>query len=324
MTRSDKPALAVTRRFSAAVEARIRRDYRPLLNEDDRPLDADGIIRLCEGAEGLLTTASQPINAKVLSAIAPHVKVVATYSVGYEHIDLDAARRHGIAVTITSNEPAEATADIAMLLILAAVRRAREWQLVLERGQWARWNPTERLGIDMRGARLGFVGMGRIGQHTLRRARPFGCKLQYWSRRQIDPRLIGDDVTFLPNLEALFEQSDIVSVHVPGGADTAKLVNRERLALMPKGGFLINTARGTIVDDDALIEALQSGHLGGAGLDVFANEPNFDPRYKDLENAFLLPHIGSATRQTRDAMGFRALDNLDAFFAGQIPPDQIA
>ena len=323
MTKTDKPTVAVTRRFSKDVEQRLDCAFHVKRFDDDRQLDGPAIAALCEGANGLLCCSTERIDKALIESLPSSVKIVASYSVGFDHIDIAAAKQHGLCITNTPDVLTDATAEIAVLLVLAASRRARESQHLIEDGKWGRWSPTLLLGTQLSAARIGFVGMGRIARRTVEMLRPFGAKMQYWNRRRYDADMAGADVEFVADLNDLFASSDIISIHVPGGADTTGLVNAERLALMPKGGIIVNTARGSVVDDDALIEALNSGHLGGAGLDVFNGEPAFDKRYSDLPNVFMLPHIGSATETARNGMGFRAADNLEAFLAGQEPLDRV-
>lgn len=323
MTNSQKPTIAVTRRFSEEVEQRLESAFRVKRFEDDRQLDGPGVAALCDGADGLLCCSTERIDKALIESLPSSVKIVASYSVGFDHIDISAAKRRGLCITNTPDVLTDATAEIAVLLMLAASRRARESQHLIESGKWGRWSPTLLLGMQLSAARIGFVGMGRIARRTVSMVRPFDAKMRYWNRRRYDAETAGADVEFVADLNALFATSDIVSIHVPGGADTTGLVNAERLALMPKGGIIVNTARGSVVDDDALIAALKSGHLGGAGLDVFDGEPAFDQRYRDLPNVFMLPHIGSATTTARNGMGFRAADNLEAFLAGREPPDRV-
>ncbi len=244
-------------------------------------------------------------------------------SVGVDHVDLQAAAARGIVVTDTPDVLSDATAEIAMLLLLGAARRASEGERLVRARAWRDWSPSFMVGTQVTGKRLGIVGMGRVGQVTAARARGFDMAIHYYNRR----RLLAEQefgAVYHETLEALLPNCDFLSLHCPATPETRGLLNRARIALLPDGAIVVNTARGAIVDDDALIGALKSGKLAAAGLDVFNNEPDIHPGYRDLTNAFLLPHIGSATRETRDAMGFRACDNLDAFFAGRPPGDRVA
>lgn len=323
MTKTDKPTIAVTRRFSNDVEQRLESTFHVKQFADDRQLDGPAIVALCDGADGLLCCSTESIDKALIESLPPSVKIIATYSVGFDHIDIATAKQHGLCITNTPDVLTDATAEIAVLLILAASRRARESQHLIESGKWGRWSPTHLIGMQLCAARIGFVGMGRIARRTVSMLRPFGAKMQYWNRRRYDAEIVGSDVEFIADLNELFATSDIISIHVPGGPDTTGLVNTERLALMPKGGIIVNTARGSVLDDDALIDALKNGQISGAGLDVFDGEPAFDQRYRDLPNVFMLPHIGSATETARNGMGFRAADNLESFLAGRVPPDQV-
>jgi lactate dehydrogenase-like 2-hydroxyacid dehydrogenase len=251
------------------------------------------------------------------------VRIVATYSVGVDHIDLGAASARGLVVTNTPDVLTDATADAAMLLILGAARRAGEGERLVRAGQWKSWTPTLLLGVQVTGKRLCILGMGRIGQAVARRARGFDMEVHYSTRRRLPPEQ-EQGATWHADPEEMLPLADFLSINCPLTAETRGWLDGRRIALMPDGAVVVNTARGPIVDDDALIAALRSGKLAAAGLDVFTNEPDLDPRYLDLPNAFLQPHLGSATVETRNAMGFRALDNLDAFFAGREPPDRVA
>jgi len=317
-----KPRLLVTRKLPDAVEARIRRDYDATLNPDDRIHGADDLVRLAREADGVLTCTSERWSAEVLARLPATVRIIASFSVGYEHVDLNACRKHGIVATNTPDVLTEATADVAMLCLLGAARRAWEAQVMLRERRWDRWRSTELLGLDLGGRNLGIVGMGRIGQATARRARGFGMRVHYHNRRAL-PEDKAEGAIHHATLEALLPRCHFLSLHAPGGADTHHLLNARTIELLPPGAVVVNTARGSLVDDAALIAALRSGRLFAAGLDVFAGEPDIHPGYHDLPNCFLLPHVGSATVETRDGMGFRALDNLDAFFAGQPVPDAL-
>ena len=250
------------------------------------------------------------------------MRVVATFSVGYEHIDVAAARARGIVVTNTPDVLTEATADIAMLCLLGAARRASEGDRMVREGRWVGWDAMLLLGTHLGGKRLGIVGMGRIGQALARRARGFGIAVHYHNRSRLAPE-VEAGATYHARLEHLLAVSQFLSINAPSTPDTVRLLDAERIARLPDGAVVVNTARGNMVDDDALIAALGSGKIAAAGLDVFDGEPGLDARYRALDNTFLLPHLGSATRETRDAMGFRCLDNLDACFAGRACPDAL-
>jgi lactate dehydrogenase-like 2-hydroxyacid dehydrogenase len=249
--------------------------------------------------------------------------MLATFSVGHEHIDLAAAHARGIVVSNTPDVLTDATADIALLLILGAARRAGEGERMIREDAWTGWAPTQMLGAHVGGKRLGILGMGRIGRAVADRARGFGMAIHYHNRQRLDPASERDAI-FHATPESLLPVSDILSIHCPLTPDTRHFIDARRIDLLPAGAIVVNTARGGVIKDADLIAALQSGRLAAAGLDVFDGEPNLHPSYRSLANTFLLPHLGSATRETREAMGFRALDNLDAYFAGKIPRDRIA
>jgi|SRR5579871_1584204 len=315
--------LLVSRRLPPMVEQRAAASYDARLNKDDVSYSADQLLALAESADGLLVCPGNTIDAALIAKLPARVKIVATYSVGYDHIDVKAATARGLVVTNTPDVLTDATADAAILLMLAAARRAGEGERLMRAGAWDGWKPTQLLGTHITGKRIGILGMGRIGQAVARRARGFGMTIHYSDIRRLAPEQ-EQGAIFHADPDALLGQVDVLSLHMPGGAETARFLNAARLAKLPKGAIVVNAARGTLVDDEALIAALKSGHIAAAGLDVYANEPTLHAGYRELDNAFLLPHLGSATVETRNAMGFRALDNLDAFFAGKTPPDKVA
>ena len=318
-----KPVVLVTRKLPDAVHERLERDYEPRLNLEDRLYTGDDLVRLAEGADALLPCPTDKLTAAVIARLPDSIRIIATFSVGYEHIDTAAAKARGILVTNTPDVLTDATADIAMLLILGAARRAYEGERMVREATWSSWAPTGMLGVHVTGKRLGIFGMGRIGRAVAKRARGFDMEIHYSNRRRLGPDEERGAV-FHETAEDMLPRCDFLSINCPASAETHHWLNAARIRLLPKGAIVVNTARGTIVDDEALIAALKSGHLGAAGLDVFENEPNINPNYRPLTNAFLLPHLGSATVDTRNGMGFRALDNLDAFFAGKAPPDRVA
>lgn len=320
---TDKPVVLVTRKLPDVVEARLRRDFDARLNTDDARFSAAELIDRSAGADALLVTPTETLDAEVISRLAQTVRAVATYSVGFDHIDLAAAKSRGLIVTNTPEVLSDATAEVAILLMLAAARRAYEGQRLVRTGGWSDWSPTYMLGTQVTGKRLGIIGFGRIGRTVARMARGFEMEIHYHGRRRC-PAEVEQDAIFHERLDDLLAVSDVLSLHCPATPQTIGLLDAERIARLPEGAIVINTARGTIVDDEALIAALKSGRIAAAGLDVYTGEPDINPGYRGLDNAFLLPHIGSATRETRAAMGFRALDNLEAVFAGQEPRDRVA
>ena len=320
---SEKPVVLVTRRLPEAVEARLARDYRSRFNPEDRLYTTEELLALTEGADGILPCHTEKLSAEVIGTLPERVRVIANMSVGVDHVDLQAAAARGIVVTNTPDVLSDATAEIAMLLLLGAARRASEGERLVRAREWRDWSPSFMVGTQVTGKRLGIVGMGRVGQVTAARARGFDMTIHYYNRRRL-PAGQEAGAVYHETVEGLLPHCDFLSLHCPATPETRSLLNRERIDLLPDGAIVVNTARGAIVDDDALIAALESGKLAAAGLDVFNNEPDIHPGYRELANIFLLPHIGSATRETRDAMGFRACDNLDAFFAGREPGDRVA
>ncbi len=314
-----KIKILVTRRLPPNVEARLDRDYQATLNGDDRVYASAEIIAAADGYDGILCCSTEKFSADVISALPESVKILATFSVGYEHIDVPAAKKRGLEVTNTPDVLTDATADIAMLCLLAAARRGSEGDRLVRTDQWKGWHTTMMLGTHMTGKRLGILGMGRIGRAVAQRGRGFGMRIHYHNRSRLNEEL-EQGATFHETPESLLAVSEFFSINAPSSAETQKFLNAERIALLPDGAVVANTARGNMVDDDALIAALQSGKVAAAGLDVFAGEPSIHPGYRALDNVFLLPHLGSATHETRDAMGFCCLDNLDAFFSGKPCP----
>ncbi|WP_372396872.1 D-glycerate dehydrogenase [Azospirillum sp. HJ39] len=314
----------LTRRLPDAVEARASRDHRMVPNPEDRALSGLEIAaRAAEtGADAVLCCAGDRLDAAAIAALPDRVRVLATFSVGTDHIDLEAARARGLIVTNTPDVLTDATADIALLLLLGAARRASEGERMIRAGAWTGWTPTQLMGTHVGGKRLGIVGMGRIGQAVASRARAFGMAIHYSNRRRLAPEL-EQGATYHPDPEAMLPVCDVLSLHFPATAETRHWLNAERIGRLPPGAILVNTARGSVVDDAAVIDALTRGRLAAAGLDVFENEPDLHPGYRDLPNAFLLPHLGSATVETRNAMGFKALDNIDAVMAGRPAPDRV-
>jgi lactate dehydrogenase-like 2-hydroxyacid dehydrogenase len=318
----QQPTVLSTRKIPDAVAARLQRDYLTRLNQEDRVIDQAELIELSAEADALIVCPTDRVDAATIDRLAPRVRCIATFSVGFDHVDAKAAQRRGIVVTNTPDVLTESTADTAILCLLGAARRAHEAQTVLRQGGWKRWAPTEFRGAEIAGKWLGIVGLGKIGKAVARRAHGFGLEILYTDVVEA-PSDFPIPVTFVPTIDELLPQVHFLTLHAPGAAENTHLLSRARIAALPKGAVVVNTARGNLVDDEALIEALESGHIAGAGLDVFAGEPQLNPRYLTAPNAYLLPHIGSATFETRDAMGFRVLDNLDAFFAGQRPRDSV-
>lgn len=319
----EKPTVLVTRKLPDNVEARIGRDYHALFNPEDRLYSTEELIELSAQADAVLPCHTEHFSAEVIGQLSDRVRAIANFSVGVDHCDLAAARERGIIVTNTPDVLTDATAEIAMLLMLGAARRASEGERLIRAGQWNTWSPAFMVGTQVSGKRLGIIGMGRVGQVTARRARGFDMEIHYYNRSRLSSGPEAGAV-YHHSLESLLPQCDFLALHCPNVPETQDLLNAERISQLPDGAIVINTARGAVVDEDALIAALQSGKLAAAGLDVYKNEPGIRPDFAELDNIFLLPHIGSATRETRDAMGYRALDNLDAIFAGKEPGDRVA
>ena len=323
MAPATKPVLWVTRKLSDNTMIRARKSYEVIDNPEDRTFSADEIVEMSAEVDAILPCHSEHFSAEVTGRLSDRVKIIANHSVGVDHCDLAALKARGITVTNTPDVLSDATAEIAMLLMLGAARRASEGDRLIRAGAWRDWSPSFMVGTQVTGKRFGVLGMGRVGQVAARRARGFDMEIHYHKRRPLgDTESQG--AIYHESPESLLKHADVLSIHCPATPETTGLINRDTLALLPRGAILVNTARGAVVDDEALIAALKSGHLAAAGLDVFNGEPNLHPGYRELDNVFLLPHIGSATGQTRDAMGFRALDNLDAFFAGKEPGDRVA
>jgi len=317
-----KPIVLVTRRLPPKVEARADRDYDARLNPEDVPRSGADIVRLAEGAAAIVCCPAERLDAATIMALPGTVRVIATFSVGYDHIAIETAAARGIVVCNTPGVLSVATAEIAVLLILAAARRAGEGERLVRCGQWQGWAPTQLIGTEVSGKRLGIFGMGRIGREVARMARAFDMEVHYRDQARL-PIELEQGAIFHDSDESFLAQCDVLSLNAPGGEATRRWLNAERIALLPRGAVVVNAARGTLVDDRALIAALQSGQVGFAGLDVYDGEPKVHPGYLGLQNVVLLPHLGSATAETRDAMGFLALDGIDAVLAGRTPPNAI-
>lgn len=318
-----KPKLLITRKLRAAVEERAARDYDVVLNPSDRVMGEAELIAACRQVDAVLPCHSERFSADVIAAIGPGLRIIANHSVGTDHVDLAAARAARVVVTNTPDVLSDATAEIAILCMLGAARRGAEGDAMIRAGKWGFWSPAFMVGRQVTGKRMGLLGMGRVGQVVAERARGFGMEIHYHNRRRL-PAHLEKGAIFHDRLEELLAVSDVLSLHCPSTPESTGIINARTLALLPDRAILVNTARGALVDEDALVAALTSGKLFAAGLDVFRTEPGGNPAIAALPNVFLLPHIGSATEETRDAMGFRALDNLDAFFAGRAPADRVA
>ena len=315
-----KPSLWIPRRLSDATMARALRDYHVITNPDDTPGTAAEIIAMSAQVDAMLPCHSELFSPAVVAQLDGRLKIIANHSVGIDHCNLPALAERGIFVTNTPDVLSDATAEIAMLLMLGAARHAVAGDRLVRTGAWTSWSPSFMVGKQVTGARLGIIGMGRVGQAFAKKARGFEMEIHYYNRSPLtDAHAMG--AVYHSDIDSLLAVSDFLSLHCPATPDTKGLLNKDRLRKMPKGAVIVNTARGALVVEEDLIAVLQSGHIAAAGLDCFQIEPGGNPALAAFETVFTLPHIGSATTQTRDAMGFRALDNLDSFFAGQKPHD---
>jgi lactate dehydrogenase-like 2-hydroxyacid dehydrogenase len=314
-----KPRLVVARQMPPSVGARIREEF-DCPYPDGLDCDADTALRLLEEtkAEALIFTSNLKMNADLVARLPARLKIAATCSVGYDHVDVAAFKARGLIVTNTPKVLDECTADLAFTLMLGAARRVKELSAVMQDGWRRGFGMGEMLGVRVWGKTVGILGMGGIGRAFAARARGFGMKVVYCNRSRLSPEL-EQGATWFADLRDMLPQCDFLSLHAPATAETKKIINAETLALLPKGAIVINSARGALVDEEALIAALTNGHLTAAGLDVFDNEPAYDLRFRDLPNAFILPHMGSATNETRRAMGDCCLDNIQAVLAGRPP-----
>ncbi|MFT7531856.1 MAG: lactate dehydrogenase-like 2-hydroxyacid dehydrogenase [Gammaproteobacteria bacterium] len=317
-----KPRLWISRRLSPNTEARAAQDYDVVLNPDDTLSDAQALIEMSAQVDAILPCHSEIFSADVVDKLDGRLKIVANHSVGVDHCDLDAFKQRGIVVTNTPDVLSDATAEIAMLLLLGAARRAAEGDRLVRDGRWKTWSPSFMVGHQVTGKRLGIIGMGKVGQVMAKRGRGFDMQIHYFNRTRLTPELEGD-AQYHDSLESLLAVADFLSLHCPATPQTRGVMNAEAFAQLPDGAILINTARGALIDESALLSAIESGKLAAAGLDCFVTEPGGNSQFSKHENIFMLPHIGSATFETRDAMGFRALDNLDAFFSGREPGDRV-
>jgi len=313
-----RPIVVVTRRLPEPVELELQRDFDARLNTDDRPLGSEGLREALRTADAVLCTVTDRITAETLAVEPLKARILANFGVGFNHIDTAAAKARGIAVSNTPDVLTDSTADLAMALLLAVARRVGEGERHLRAGEWTGWRPTHMLGTQVSGKTLGLVGLGRIARAVAQRARHgFGMRVIFHDPYPPPPDTVAAlGVESRDSLEQVLREADFVSLHCPATPETRHLMNRARLSLMRPAAFLINTARGDVVDEAALVEALQARRIAGAALDVFEAEPQVTPALLAMENVVLLPHLGSATQETRVAMGLRALENLRLFFRG--------
>jgi glyoxylate reductase len=309
------PRVVVSRPLPRPIEERLARTFdADLAQSDGQSVEALIARAVRHRADGLLICLTERLDGAAIARLPAGLRAIATYSVGTNHIDLEACAARGIAVVSTPEAVTDATADCALLLLLAACRKAHAFRLQMWAGQWRGWTPGGPMGIDPGGKVLGIVGLGRIGRAVARRARAFGMDIHYHGRRRLPPA-IEDGAIWHPTLESLFRASRLVSLHTPSTPETRGMINRTSLSWLPDGAVFVNTARGDQVVDDDLIAALASGRLAAAGLDVFDGEPDFDRRYLDLPNVFAVPHIGTSTTETRERMGWEAIAGLESALA---------
>lgn len=318
----QQPEVSITRLLVDPVLERANRDFNVWLNADDHILSADELVARSAQSDAFVICHSEILSADVVAALSNRLKIVANYSVGVDHCDLAALKRRGIVVTNTPDVLSDATAEIAMLLLLGASRRAYEGDRMLREGSWNHWAPVAMNGIQVTEKRLGIVGMGRVGQMVAKCARGFDMQIHYFNRSPL-PDALAQGAQYHESLKSLFQSVDMISLNCPATPESENLINAESIGWMRPGVVFVNTARGRLVDEDALIDALVSGQIAAAGLDVFKTEPGGNPKFAALPNVFMLPHLGSSTHETRKAMGDRALDNLDAFFQGREPRDRL-
>jgi lactate dehydrogenase-like 2-hydroxyacid dehydrogenase len=322
----SKPKVIVTRKWPAEVEATLAALYDVQLNKEDIAMTADQLKDALKTADALLPTVTDQITADILGVNDKRAKIIGNFGVGYNNIDIKAAKEQGLVVTNTPQVLTDCTADIAMLLLLMSARRASEGDRLVRNQQWTGWRPTHMLGQKVTGKTLGLIGFGRIAQAMARKAHHgFSMKILFCDPFPPTQNIINEfQAIRCETVEELLTEAHFVSIHCPGGDATRHLINEQRLKLMRPSAHLINTARGDVVDSNALIKALKEGWIGGAGLDVFEGEPNINPGFLELDNVALLPHLGSATEETRVAMGNRVLANIAEFFAGREPGDRVA
>jgi lactate dehydrogenase-like 2-hydroxyacid dehydrogenase len=317
---SSRNDQAATRRLSDATLERAARDYDVVINHDDQPGTAEQLIAASAEFDAIIPCHSEHFSADVVAQFLNRLKIVANHSVGVDHCNLPALKGRSIAVTNTPDVLSDATAELAMLLMLGTARHAVAGDRTVRTGVWDSWSPAFMVGKQVTGARLGIIGMGRVGRAFAAKARGFDMKVHYYNRSELSADQANGAI-YHNTIESLLSVAGFLSLHCPATPETTDLMNAHRLALLPQGAVIVNTACGALVDEDALIAAIETGQVTAAGLDCYKTEPGGNAAFAAYENIFMLPHIGSATRQTRDAMGFRALDNLDAFFAGKTPRD---
>ena len=320
----SKPKVILTRKFPETIETRMRELFDATLNDSDNALSRDELEIAVKTADVLVPTVTDKVDADLIAKAGSQLRLIASFGTGVDHIDLAAAKARGITITNTPGVLTEDTADVTMALILAVPRRIAEGDALARSGQWQGWSPTGMLGHRINGKRLGIVGMGRIGEAVARRARGFGLSVHYHNRKPVHPETEAElEATYWESLEQMLARVDIVSVNCPHTPATNHLLSRERLSLMQRSAYLVNTSRGEVVDEVALADLLAQGDIAGAGLDVYSSEPEIPAGLRDLPNVVLLPHIGSATIEGRLQMGDKVIINVQTFWDGHTPPDRV-
>ncbi|NBG95042.1 D-glycerate dehydrogenase [Pyruvatibacter mobilis] len=320
-----KPLVTVTRKLPDIVETRMRELFNARLNIEDAPLSREQLEKAVAESDVLVPTVTDRIDADLIGKAGPKLKLIANFGAGVDNIDVDAAHQRGIMVTNTPNVLTEDTADLAMALILAVPRRLTEGATIIsEDNQWQGWAPTWMMGRRIHGKRLGIIGMGRIGQAVAHRAKAFGLSIHYHNRKPVNPGIEEElEATYWDSLDQMLARMDIVSVNCPHTPATFHLLNARRLNLMKPEAYIVNTARGEIIDEAALAKVIEEGGIAGAGLDVFENEPAVNPKLLNRPNVVLLPHMGSATIESRTEMGEKVVINIRSFIDGNPPPDRV-
>ena len=320
----SKPKVILTRKLPETIETRMRELFDTTLNDSDKALSLDELEMAMKTSDVLVPTVTDKIGADLIAKAGSQLRLIASFGTGVDHIDLGAAKARGITVTNTPGVLTEDTADVTMALILAVPRRIAEGDALARSGQWQGWSPTGMLGHRINGKRLGIIGMGRIGEAVARRARGFGLSVHYHNRKPVHPETEAElEATYWESLDQMLARVDIVSVNCPHTSATNHLLSRERLSLMQRSAYLVNTSRGEVVDEVALADLLAQRHIAGAGLDVYSNEPEILAGLRDLPNVVLLPHIGSATIEGRLQMGDKVIINVQTFWDGHTPPDRV-
>ena len=320
----SKPIIAVTRKLPPSIETRMMELFGTRLNEDDQPLSAAEIVAKCDGADVLVPTVTDGINAALIAALPDNIRLIANFGVGVDHIDLKAAAARDILVTNTPGVLTDDTADLTIALLLSVTRRLVEGARLAAAGNWAGWTPTFMIGHRVTGKRLGIIGMGRIGQAVAQRARGFGISIHYHNRKRLHPEIEEElEATYWESLDQMLAHMDLISVNCPQTPETHHLLNAERLDKLQTHAVIVNTARGGIIDEVALVARLAAGAIAGAGLDVYENEPAIHPGLLALDNVVLSPHLGSATHEGRIAMGEKVIINIKTFSDGHVPLDRV-